>query len=38
MDIVFIVLTLLFFVLSWALLKLCERLLTNGKNTSTHES
>jgi hypothetical protein len=38
MDIVFIVLTLLFFALSWGLLKLCERLLTNGKSASTHES
>lgn len=36
MDIVFIVLTLAFFALCWVLLKLCERLLANGKGASTH--
>ena len=37
MDIFYVVLTLVFFALSWALLKLCERLMANGKSISTHE-
>lgn len=32
MDIVFIILTLVFFALSWALLKLCEWLSANGQS------
>lgn len=38
MDIVFIVLTLIFFALSWAFLKLCDRLSVGGERTSAHES
>lgn len=37
MDIVFVVLTLAFFALSWAFLKLCERLSAGGQNSSAHE-
>ena len=37
MDIVFVILTVVFFVFSWGLVVLCERLIVNGKGTSTHE-
>lgn len=38
MDLVFIVLTLVFFALSWAFVKLCKRLSDGGQNTSARES
>ncbi|CAG0947587.1 hypothetical protein ANRL1_04304 [Anaerolineae bacterium] len=38
MDLVFIVLTLVFFALSWAFVKLCERLSDGGQNTSARAS
>ena len=37
MDIVFVALTLFFFALSWAFLKLCERLGVTAQHSSTHE-
>lgn len=37
MDIFFVVLTLFFFALSWAFLKLCELLGVTAQHTSTHE-
>jgi hypothetical protein len=37
MDIFYVVLTFVFFALSWVLLKLCGRLMANGKSTSTHD-
>jgi hypothetical protein len=38
MDIVFIALTLIFFALSWAFLRLCDRLSVGGESASTHAS
>jgi hypothetical protein len=37
MDIIFIALTLFFFVLSWAFLKLCERLSVVAQDPSVHK-
>lgn len=38
MDLVFIALTLIFFALSWAFLKLCDRLSTSGESTAPDAS
>jgi hypothetical protein len=37
MDIVFVALTLFFFVLSWAFLKLCDRLSVVAQDSSAHD-
>lgn len=36
MDFVFVALTLVFFALSWAFVKLCDRLSVRGEDSSTH--
>lgn len=38
MDLVFVVLTLLFFALSWLLLVLCERLMVGNPPSTSHGS